>query len=74
MVLVSSLATMKKPIYSKQASLSARSAVKQVARKRDSERLAAGVPVSQIQEENSALPESIFANAKISNLAEAVGR
>lgn len=65
---------MKKPIYSKRASLSVRSAAKKVARRRDSKRLAAGVPVSQIQEENSALPESIFANAKISNLAESVGR
>lgn len=47
---------------------------KQAARKEDLARLESGVRPELLQRENSIFPKSFFANARISNLKQAVGR
>lgn len=54
--------------------LEERAAEKRAARKEDLARLEIGVSPELLQRENSIFPKSFFANARISNLKQAVGR
>jgi hypothetical protein len=54
--------------------LEERAAQKRAARKEDLARLESGVSPELLQRENSIFPKSFFANARISNLKQAVGR
>jgi hypothetical protein len=54
--------------------LEERAAEKRAARKEDLARLESGVSAELLQRENSIFPKSFFANARISNLKQAVGQ
>ena len=54
--------------------LEERAAEKRAARQEDLARLESGVSPELLQRENSIFPKSFFANARISNLKQAVGR
>lgn len=62
------------PQSEKKSLLEERAAEKRAARKEDLARLESGVSPELLQRENSIFPKSFFANARISNLKQAVGR
>jgi len=62
------------PQPEKSSLLVKRAAQKRVARQKDHARLEGGMSPESLQRENSIFPKSFFANARISNLRQAVGR
>jgi hypothetical protein len=62
------------PQPEKKSLLDMRAAEKRAARQEDLVRLESGASPESLQRENSIFPKSFFANARISNLKQAVGR
>lgn len=58
----------------KKSLLNVRAAQKRAARQEDLVRLEGGMSPESLQRENSIFPRAFFANARISNLKQAVGR